>query len=99
MIDPVILLDDRDNVVVARRAVSAGETFDHGGHQVTVRSNVDIGHKIAAVALEPGSDVIKYGMSIGSATEPIVAGDWVHVHNMKSNYLEMHLRPQKESDL
>ena len=29
---------------------------------------------------------MKYGKSIGNATEDISAGAWVHVHNVESNY-------------
>ena len=30
--------------------------------------------------------MIKYGFPIGHATQPIRAGDWVHLHNCASNY-------------
>ena len=48
---------------------------------------VRLGHKIASVALSPGSKVIKYGACIGRATKPIAAGAWVHLHNLASDYL------------
>jgi altronate hydrolase/altronate dehydratase small subunit len=29
--------------------------------------------------------VIKYGVRIGHATEPIAVGDWIHLHNCASD--------------
>lgn len=46
--------------------------------------NLETGHKIAACDIKKGSDVIKYGYSIGSALEDIKAGDSVHLHNIKT---------------
>ena len=98
MKDPVILLNPLDNVVVCRRAVAAGERLDIEDNRVVALSDVDIGHKIACVSIDSGAPVIKYGMAIGSATVPIAPGDWVHVHNMHSNYIETHTRSPKESE-
>jgi len=46
--------------------------------------NLETGHKIALVDIEKGADIIKYGYSIGYATEDIKKGDSVHSHNMKT---------------
>ena len=92
MIDPVILLHPVDNVVVCRRTIMAGESLQLKGHNIVMASDVEIGHKIACAPIAAGAEIIKYGMAIGSATAPIAPGDWVHVHNMRSNYLETHAR-------
>ena len=70
-----------DNVAVALKAVSAGTVF------AGIIANVDIpqGHKMALKPLGLNNQVMKYGFSIGHATAPIAAGDWVHTHNMKTN--------------
>jgi hypothetical protein len=34
-------------------------------------------------------------MPIGSATADIERGDWVHLHNMQSNYFSTHTRALK----
>jgi (2R)-sulfolactate sulfo-lyase subunit alpha len=39
---------------------------------------------------------VKYGMSIGSSTLEIQPGDWVHLHNMKSDYIPSHTRDSRE---
>ena len=33
--------------------------------------------------------------AIGAATADIEAGDWVHLHNMKSNYISSHTRSSR----
>jgi hypothetical protein len=93
MTSAVILLHADDNVVVCRRAVRAGERISIAGSEdVIARRDVDIGHKLARFALPRSSKVIKYGAAIGSMTEAVQAGDWVHLHNMKSDYISAHTR-------
>jgi (2R)-sulfolactate sulfo-lyase subunit alpha len=57
-----------------------------GQAQGTVEATQDIplGHKIALRDIAQGSDVIKYGRSIGEATQNITAGQHVHTQNVKS---------------
>lgn len=46
-----------------------------------------LGHKIASRDIAAGEKIVKYGAPIGSATTAIPAGEHVHLHNMKSDYL------------
>ena len=39
---------------------------------------------MAICDIPQGGDVIKYGFRIGNAKENIKAGQWVHVHNIKT---------------
>lgn len=87
-----IRLSPTDNVVVCCRTLASGETFAIDGHVLTVVEPVPIGHKLALVALAPGDKVLKYGMPIGSMTAAATPGGWVHIHNMKSDYMPAHLR-------
>lgn len=41
---------------------------------------------------QKGEQILKYGASIGSATEAIKTGQHVHLHNMKSDYIASHTR-------
>ena len=70
-----------DNVAVALRPIPAGTVFVG----VTAKAEIPQGHKMALKALAEGEQVVKYGFSIGHATAPIAAGDWVHTHNMATN--------------
>jgi altronate dehydratase small subunit len=45
---------------------------------------VSFGHKIAVFDIAENADVVKYGVVIGTATQPIHAGQWVHLHNCRS---------------
>lgn len=87
-----IRLSPLDNVAVCCRALMAGETIDVDGTALAITEEVALGHKIAMSELQPGSKVIKYGMSIGSVTASVPAGGWVHMHNMKSDYISAHTR-------
>lgn len=51
---------------------------------VTVIGTVPYGHKIALRDIAPGEQITKYGEEIGVATQPIRAGEYVHVHNLDS---------------
>lgn len=63
------------------------EIIDKKGEKNTLESLADIpyGHKIAVYEIKKGTDIIKYGSSIGMATENIKVGDYVHIHNVVSN--------------
>lgn len=87
-----LLLHPDDNVVVCRREVVAGEALFIEGCMVIAGSDVEIGHKVARRRIPSGSPVVKYGMSIGISTADIQAGDWVHLHNMRSDYIPSHTR-------
>jgi len=45
---------------------------------------VSYGHKIAVFDVAANADVVKYGVVIGTAIQAIQAGQWVHLHNCKS---------------
>lgn len=91
-IDAAIRLSPTDNVVVCRRPVAKDERITVDGTALTAAEDVALGHKLALVPLAPGDAVLKYGMPIGSMTQAVAPGGWVHVHNMKSDYIPTHLR-------
>jgi len=85
--DPrLLLLDERDNVLVATARIRAGEAVTIAGVPATMPADVPIGHKLARTAIPAGTKIVKYGAPIGSATAPIATGELVHVHNVKSDY-------------
>lgn len=87
-----ILLHPDDTVVVCVRSVSAGEHIRIDEDEWVAAENISTGHKIARRAGEIGDKVIKYGASIGSLIQPVAPGDWIHFHNMKSDYIDPHTR-------
>jgi (2R)-sulfolactate sulfo-lyase subunit alpha len=79
-----------DFVAVATDDITKDEeivaVFMDDGKETSVRSREDIplGHKIALRNVSEGEKVIEYGVVIGQATQNIVTGDQVHIHNLKS---------------
>ena len=52
---------------------------------VDATESIARGHKIALRPIAEGRRrCVKYGVTIGFATEPIAAGAWVHTHNCRS---------------
>lgn len=84
------VVEPEDNVATLLREVEAGETVlvavGDEEREIAVTDDVQFGHKIAIEEIPNGDTITKYGKSIGNATEGISAGEWVHVHNVESNY-------------
>lgn len=93
----LLLLDERDNVLVAKARVRAGETIAVSGFAVTIPDDLPLGHKLARRDIALGEKVIKYGAPIGSATATILAGEHAHVHNIKSDYTPTYSLEGEES--
>ncbi|TCU19429.1 UxaA family hydrolase [Rhizobium laguerreae] len=74
----VIRLHLLDNVVVATRAIEAGQ--DVG--EVMTAHFIPSGHKIAVRPIKKGDAVLKYGQVIGTASCDIQAGEHVHLQNL-----------------
>ena len=86
----VFVIDAEDNVGTAVvEAINSGDEVGTNGRitEIVVTASADIayGHKIALKDIAKGETVMKYGLSIGTASEDIKAGDHVHVHNVESN--------------
>lgn len=84
----LILLAPEDNVLVAGSSLSAGAELMIDGETVTLIEDIGLGHKIARRDLTAGETILKYGAPIGSATDAVARGRHVHLHNMKSDYIE-----------
>lgn len=80
-----ITIDPRDNVAVALSDLSEGETLQLEQLSVTLMQPVARGHKFALQPIEQGALVIKYGLPIGHATQPVAAGEVIHSQNARTN--------------
>ncbi|MGH6898138.1 MAG: UxaA family hydrolase [Geminicoccaceae bacterium] len=83
----LIRLADQDNVAIATRNLEPGAVVEVGGLQLITRDAIPFAHKIAIRAIEQGAQVLKYGVPIGRAKVAIEPGQHVHVHNIKSDYV------------
>ncbi|MFT3789449.1 MAG: UxaA family hydrolase [Tepidisphaeraceae bacterium] len=81
-----------DNVATLLDDAQPGETLTVLGQgqsdTVQAREPVVAAHKIALVDIEPNAPVVKFGVTIGVALASIRRGDWVHLHNCRSQFDE-----------
>lgn len=95
----LMLLHPDDNVLVCIAPIAAGEQVGPlGDLELRALGDVEVGHKLARRPIAPGEGILKYGAPIGSATRAIATGEWVHVHNMKSDYIPTHDRQTVAGD-
>jgi altronate hydrolase len=83
-----IHLHPNDNVAIARVPLSPGQKLKIGPFEVTARSAVPAGHKVALFDIHSGETLLRYGQMIGRAKGLIAAGDHVHTHNV--SFEEVH---------
>ena len=83
----LIRIHPEDNIMVLAKSVAAGCPYLVEGSEYTFEQDLNLGHKVATQAICKGEKIIKYGVSIGSATRAIQAGEHVHLHNIQSDYL------------
>lgn len=78
-------LDPRDNTAVSLRSLPAGERIEIGGGSLRIGAAVPPAHKFALQPIRAGDPIVKFGLPIGTATTAIGTGEWLHVHNVRTN--------------
>lgn len=78
-------LHETDNVAVALENLKKGELLSVQGlnSEIIIRENIPYGHKVAVAGILLDQKILKYGECMGIATEDIVAGNHVHVSNVR----------------
>ncbi|HHV78645.1 MAG TPA: UxaA family hydrolase [Firmicutes bacterium] len=89
MVREALQIDQKDNVGIALRPLKAGTLVSvnrRGGDEIRVSllDDIPFGHKFALRRIQAGEHVIKYGETIGMATQHIERGQHVHTHNVAS---------------
>ena len=84
-----IRINKNDNVIVALTNLEKGMELEIDDLKIELQENIDKGHKIALEDIGKNENVIKYGLSIGHATEPIKKGEWIHTHNVRTNLSDL----------
>ena len=81
-------IQPQDNVATLIEDAPAGsvQLIGAGEGEVLALEPIPHGHKIALADIAAGDAVIKYGVRMGRATQPVKRGAWVHLHNMASDY-------------
>jgi len=80
-------LNSADNVASALCDLSAGaeirlEYGTEDRRSITLLEAIPLGHKFAIAPIAANADIIKYGMTIGPASQDIAIGQHVHLHNV-----------------
>lgn len=83
----LILLSPEDNCLVACRDLAAGTKVQLDERTVELPQAAPLGYKVARRNLVAGQAVVRYAAHIGSTTQPVAAGELLHTHNLKSDYL------------
>ena len=79
-----IIIHPKDTVACLLQNQHAGETVTlETGFLVLLKSDIPMGHKVALRSISKGNPVTKYGAVIGHASEDILAGEHVHLHNLQ----------------
>ncbi|MFM2365745.1 MAG: hypothetical protein RIR95_352 [Pseudomonadota bacterium] len=80
MADAIIRLHAKDNLVIALTDLPKGAVLE--GFDTAIPGAVPRGHKLATRAIAAGETVLRYGQSIGQATQDIPKGAHIHSHNL-----------------
>ncbi|NDW10241.1 UxaA family hydrolase [Dysgonomonas sp. 520] len=80
-----LIINPNDNVAVAIDTLNEGDVLNVNGTDITIKNNIETGHKFAIRPIKEGEDVIKYGYPIGHALADIAVGEHAHTHNIKTN--------------
>lgn len=80
----IIVLHVKDNVATALVDLKLDEVVVVRDENITLKTDIDFEHKFALEDIDKGTEVTKYGISIGVAYKDIKKGEHVHMQNLRS---------------
>lgn len=84
---PALLCNPSDSVAIAVKPLVPGDRVtlcvDGCETVIEIAQPIPSGHKFAVRCIPAGQSVIKYGETIGKATDCIAQGRHVHLHNLE----------------
>lgn len=81
-----MILHHDDNVAVALEELLSGDVVLAGERRILLKSDIPFGHKFSLEFIPEGAQILKYGLPIGVSICDIEQGEWVHLHNLRSDY-------------
>ena len=75
-----IQITERDNVAIAVQEVAQGTEIMPG---IVTLSDIPQGHKIALCDIPKDGAIIRYGVELGYALDPIAKGQWINEHMLR----------------
>ena len=86
----ILKVHPQDNVIVALKDFSAGETVTYEGTQIELVEGIPVKHKFAERNFAQGELITMYGVTVGTAMQPIAQGARISTENVvhsSSDYL------------
>jgi altronate hydrolase len=90
MVNSVLQLDPRDNVLVALVPLPKGRQIQFSGNTYILLSDIPAKQKFVTRDLGAGDQVIMYGGLVGTASEPIRRGDLLSTRNIRHAASDFH---------
>lgn len=75
-----VKIKDQDNVVVVVQDTAAGTEIMEG---LIANQDIPQAHKVALTDIPAGGEIIRYGVVLGYAIDPIKKGDWINEHMLE----------------
>lgn len=79
----VLKVHEADNVLVALTSLSKGDSIQYQGDTYVLQDDVEAKHKFFTRDMQPGDEVIMYGVLVGKAQQFIPKGGWMCTANVK----------------
>lgn len=76
-------INPADNVLVALSDLNAGETIETSGNIIQLTHSIPAKHKFVINSIQPGAEIIMYGVVVGKALTAIPAGGPITTQNVK----------------
>ena len=85
----IVVLAEGDNVGIAVNEIGSGEAACSAtGQEIPALEAIPLGHKIALRRIGKDEKIVRFGVPVGIATVDIPEGRLVHIHNVRSQYLD-----------
>jgi altronate hydrolase len=79
----VLKIHPADNVIVALEDLGKGETIAWDSQTLTLTEDIPAKHKAYLNDMQPGGEVIMYGVLVGKVQVPVIAGGRMTTDNLK----------------
>ncbi|GAB3425154.1 UxaA family hydrolase [Niabella aquatica] len=83
MADLVLKVHPNDNVIVALKDLKKGQTVQYKGESFVLQDDVNAKHKFFVHDMQPGDEIIMYGVLVGKAQHFIPGGGVMNTENTK----------------
>lgn len=90
-------INNTDNIEVALADLKAGETITDDSGLYDLITDVQAKHKFATKDLQPGDDIVMYGVLVGKATKAIKKGEVITTGNISHAANNYKLKERKTS--